>query len=61
MGKLDQREIDNAMEKEDMDDGISLPSTTRREEIIGGRQSNKTPEGLAKKDDSRVYGKRNTK
>lgn len=64
MGKINNRDVEDALEAAKIeatgDDSIGL-TINRDPELFGGRQTNKTPEGLAKKDDLRVYGGNNNR
>ncbi len=64
MAKLNDRDIQDALKQEDLDEAVDnelINLKVNRENLSGGRVTNKTTEGLAKKDDQRVYGKFNPK
>lgn len=63
MAKLTDKDIQDALKQEDLDEGVDneLINLKVNRDLSGGRVTNKTTEGLAKRDDQRVYGKFNPK
>lgn len=63
MGKINHKDVEEALEiarRETVEAEVGL-AINRDPELFGGRQTNKTPEGLAKKEDKRVYGGNNNR
>lgn len=63
MAKLTDKDIQDALKQEDLDEGVDneLINLKVNRDLSGGRVTNKTTEGLAKRDDQRIYGKFNPK